>query len=121
MPHLSPQTLTQAEQKALLHATRRNLRYHRIYSLALGTGLRLTEIVGLEDGDVYTPDGKPRNRVRLRPEIAEGGRAGYVFLPDALLAKFRRFYSLRIPSSAPKEVAVASRHAASSSPSVPGR
>src|SRR5712692_280096 len=92
MPHLSPPTLTQGEQKALLRATRRNLRDHLIYSLALGTGLRLAEIVGLNVGDVYTPDGRPRSRVRLRPEIAKGGRAGDVFLPDALLAKLRRFW-----------------------------
>jgi integrase/recombinase XerC len=92
MPHLSPQTLTQAEQQAILRATATNPRDHLIYSLALGTGLRLGEIVGLNVGDVYTPDGRPRNRVRLRPEIAKGGRAGDVFLPDALLAKFRRFW-----------------------------
>jgi len=92
MPHLSPPTLTHAEQKAILRATRRNLRDHLVYSLALGTGLRLAEIVGLNVGDVYTPEGKPRNRLRLRPEIAKNGRAGDVFLPDALLVKFRRFW-----------------------------
>src|SRR5207245_728432 len=92
MPHLSPQTLTRAEQKAILRATRRNLRDHLIYSLALGTGLRLAEIVGLNVGDVDTPEGKPRNRVRLRPEIAKNGRAGDVFLPDALPVKFRKFW-----------------------------
>ena len=92
MPHLSPPTLTHSEQKAILRATRRNLRDHLIYSLALGTGLRLAEIVGLNVGDVYTTEGKPRNRVRLRPEIAKNGRAGDVFLPDALLVKFRRFW-----------------------------
>src|SRR2546422_10821710 len=92
MSHLSPQTLTQAEQRAILRSTRRNLRDHLIYSLALGTGLRLAEIVGLNVGDVYTPEGKPRNRVRLRPEIAKNGRAGDVFLPDALLVKLRKFW-----------------------------
>src|SRR5260221_6010288 len=92
MPNLSPQTLTQPEQKAILQATRRNLRDHLIYSLALGTGLRLAEIVGLNVGDVYTVEGKPRNRVRLRAEIAKNGRAGDVFLPDALLVKFRKFW-----------------------------
>src|SRR5437899_2548399 len=92
MPHLSPPTLTQREQTAILRATRRNLRDHLIYSLALGTGLRLAEIVGLDVGDVYSPDGRPKNRVRLRPEIAKNGRAGDVFLPDALLVKFRRFW-----------------------------
>ena len=92
MAHLSPQTLTHAEQKAILRTTRRNPRDHLIYSLALGTGLRLAEIVGLNVGDVYTPDGKPKNRVRLRPEIAKNGRAGDVFLPDVLVAKLRRFW-----------------------------
>ncbi len=92
MHHLSPPTLTRTEQRAILRATARNLRDHLIYSLALGTGLRLAEIVGLNDGDVYTPEGKPRNRVRLRPEIAKNGRAGDVFLPDALVAKLRKFW-----------------------------
>ena len=66
MPHLSPQTLTRGEQKAILRATARNRRDHLIYSLALGTGLRLAEIVGLNVGDVYGPNGKPKNRLRLR-------------------------------------------------------
>jgi integrase len=92
MPHLSPPTLTRAEQRAILRATATNPRDHLIYSLALGTGLRLAEIVGLNVGDVYTPEGRPRNRIRLRAEIAKGGRVGDVFLPDALLAKFRRFW-----------------------------
>src|SRR2546428_12589829 len=93
MSHLSPQTLTYAEQKAILHATNRNLRDHLIYSLALGTGLRLAEIVGLNVGDVYTSDGRPRNRLRIRPEIAKGGRTGDVFLPDALTGKLRKFWA----------------------------
>jgi len=92
MSHLSPQTLTHAEQRAILRATARNLRDHIIYSLALGTGLRLAEIVGLNVGDVYTLEEQPKDRVHLRPEIAKGGRSGDVFLPDALLAKLRRFW-----------------------------
>src|SRR6266568_2390391 len=92
MPHLSPQTLTHGEQKALLRATARNLRDHLIYSLALGTGLRLAEIVGLNVGDVYIPDGRPKNRVRLRPEIAKNCRADDVLLPVALVAKLRRLW-----------------------------
>jgi len=91
MPHLSPQTLTRGEQRAILRATRPNLRDHLIYSLALGTGLRLAEIVGLNVGDVYTPGGKPKNRIRLRREIAKGGRSSDVFLPDSLVVKLRRF------------------------------
>ncbi len=57
-----------------------------------GTGLRLGELVGLNVGDVYTPDGLPRVRVRIRPEIAKGGRAADVFLPDRLVVKLRRFW-----------------------------
>lgn len=91
MPFLSPQTLTLAEQRAILRATAGNLRDHLVYSLALGTGLRLAEIVGLNVGDVYLPNGMPRTRMRLRPEIAKGGRSSDVFLPDSLVRKFRRY------------------------------
>jgi integrase len=79
MPHLSPPTLTHSEQRAILRATSGNPRDHLIYSLALGTGLRLAEIVGLNVGDVYTSEGRPRNRLKIRPEIAKGGRTGDVF------------------------------------------
>ena len=93
MPHLSPPTLTRSEQKAILRATAGNPRDHLIHSIALGTGLRLAEIVGLNVGDVYSPEGRPRSRLRIRPEIAKGGRKGDVFLPDALMRKFRKFWA----------------------------
>ena len=95
MPYLSPMTLTHAEQKALLQATATCLRDHTIFSLALGTGLRLGEIVGLNVGDVFLDDGTPRTRVQLRREIAKGERVGDVFLPDALIAKLARFWSYK--------------------------
>jgi integrase len=91
MPHLSPTTLTQDEQRLILRATACNVRDHTIVSLALGTGLRLAEVVGLDVGDVFTPDGTPRVRVRVRKEIAKGSRAADVFLPDRLVAKLRRY------------------------------
>jgi len=93
MPHLSPPTLTHSEQKAILRMTARNPRDHLIYSLALGTGLRLAEIVGLNVEDVYIKDRTPRTRLRIRPEIAKGGRTGDVFLPDALMGKLRKFWA----------------------------
>lgn len=95
MPYLSPPTLTQAEQELLLKATGAHPRDHLIFSMALGTGLRLGEIVGLNVGDVFFPDGTPRTRIRLRPEITKGGRIADVFLPDALLLKLRRFLGLQ--------------------------
>lgn len=93
MRHLSPTTLTVDEQRAVLSVTQPNLRDHVIFSLALGTGLRLAEIVGLNVGDVYAPDGTPRVRVRIRKEIAKGGKAADVFLPDRLVVKLRKFWT----------------------------
>ena len=52
----------------------------------------MAEIVGLNVGDVFAPDGTPRVRVRVRKEIAKGGRAADVFLPDRLVAKLKRFW-----------------------------
>ncbi len=95
MSHLSPTTLTQAEQRTILRATAQHPRDHLIYSLALGTGLRLGEIVGLNVGDVFNGNGGPRTRVRIRPEIAKCGKAGDVFLPDKLVAKLRRFRAFK--------------------------
>ena len=95
MPHLSPTTLTQAEQRAILKATAKHPRDHTIFSLALGTGLRLGEIVGLNVGDVFALNGTPRVRVRIRAEIAKGGKAGDVFLPDRLVAKLKKFRAFK--------------------------
>ena len=93
MPYLSPPTLTTDEQKLILRATAKHPRDHLIISLALGTGVRLGEIVGLNVGDVFAADGTPRVRVRIRREIAKGGRAGDVFLPDRLATKMGRFWT----------------------------
>ena len=91
MPCLSPTTLTRTEQRTILRATAKHPRDHLIFSLALGTGLRLGEIVGLNVGDVFNGNGRPRTRIRVRREIAKGGKAGDVFLPDKLVVKLRRF------------------------------
>ncbi len=95
MPTLSPTTLTQVEQRTILRATSKNLRDHLIISLALGTGLRLGEIVGLNVGDVFNGNGRPRTRIRIRPEIAKRGKAGDVFMPDKLVVKLRRFRAFK--------------------------
>ncbi len=91
MPYLSPITLTTSEQTLVLRATARNLRDHLFISMALGTGLRLGEIVGLNVDDVFHSNSQPRVRVRIRGEIAKGGRAADVFLPEKLIPKLRRF------------------------------
>ncbi len=95
MPYLSPSTLTTDEQKLILRATAKHPRDHLIISLALGTGLRLGEIVGLSVGDLFSGNGRPRTRIRIRREIAKRGKAGDVFLPDKLVAKLRRFRAFK--------------------------
>jgi integrase/recombinase XerC len=96
MSHLSPQSLTADELQALLSATVDHPRDHLVFSLALGTGLRLGELTGLVVGDLYFPNGRPRLRVRVRPEIAKRGRGGDVFLPDALEPKLIAFWQYKI-------------------------
>lgn len=95
MPNLAPATLTADEQKAILRFTAGHARDHAIFSLALGTGLRLGELVGLNVGDVFAADGTPRVRVRIRAEIAKGRRAGDVFLPDKLLPKLKKLWAYK--------------------------
>ncbi len=92
MPYLCPPTLTQSEQKLILRVTAKHPRDHAIISMALGTGLRIGELLGLNVGDVFTPTGTPRTRVHIRHEVAKGRRAGDVFLPDRLVAKLERFW-----------------------------
>jgi integrase len=36
--------------------------------MALGTGMRLSELLGLEVGDVFAPDERPKTRIRVRRE-----------------------------------------------------
>jgi len=89
---LPPRTLTEGEQRAILQVTgehARGFRDHVIIATALGTALREHEILALDVGDVFGPDGKPRRRVQLRvfkrsnsdPDTQE------VVLPDNLRAK----------------------------------
>jgi len=90
--------MTRKEQEHLLRASRSNPRDNLILSLALGTGLRLAEIVGLNMGDSYLPNGETRTRIRLRREIAKGGHSSDVFLPDALSPKLERFWGYKLQS-----------------------
>ena len=95
MPYLSPSTLTTDEQKLILRVTAKHPRDHLIISMALGTGLRISELLGLRVGDVFAPDGTPKTRIRVRREIAKRGRAGDVFLPDKLVPKVKRFWRFK--------------------------
>ncbi|MEZ4651952.1 MAG: tyrosine-type recombinase/integrase [Candidatus Eisenbacteria bacterium] len=96
MSRLSPQTLTRDDQQSLLLASAEHPRDHAVFSLALGTGLRLGEIVGMNVGDVYFPNGQLRSRIKVRREIAKRGRVGDVFLPDALVPKLIALWSYKL-------------------------
>ena len=95
MPYLSPSTLTSDEQKLILRVTAKHPRDHLIISMALGTGLRISELLGLNVGDVFAPGGTPKTRIRVRREIAKRGRAGDVFVPDRLMPKVKRFWRFK--------------------------
>lgn len=71
----APETMTAAEQAALLRASQDSPRDHLLYSMALGAGLRPRELLGLNVGDV-SPDGRAvRTRVTLDPVTTKAGRA----------------------------------------------
>ena len=78
MPYLSPPTLTTDEQKLILRVTAKHPRDHAIISMAFGTGLRVSELIGLNVGDVFTPDGTPWAHLDIAgPAFNEGTSYGY--------------------------------------------
>ena len=85
--------MTDAETAMLLGSTGRadgDYRDHIILSVALGAGLRVSEIVLLNVGDVR--NGKGAKGVwTLRPETTKGNVGGTVALPDRLRRKVSRF------------------------------
>jgi len=87
--------MTAAEQANLLRATAAHPapRDHVLYSMALGTGLRLSELLGLIVGDVSPGGREVRRRVAFDPATTKGGRRGEVFLPARLVPKLRAFHT----------------------------
>ena len=79
-----PKTLSAEEQARLLEivAQRGSRRDLALLTLALGTGLRLREVVGLNVGDVTTKAGEAVWRVDLPKKITKGRRGGVAFLPE---------------------------------------
>lgn len=85
-------TLTEAETKAILDATSRSgddLRDHMILAVALGTGLRVSELVALNVGDVRSGKGA-KGLWTLRAETTKGGKGGTTSLPERLRRKVSR-------------------------------
>ena len=95
---LPPRTLTEGEQRAILKVTgehARGFRDHVLLSLALGTALREHEILALNMGEVFGPDGKARRRVQLRvfKRSNDDPTTQEVVLPDSLRAKLGKLRS----------------------------
>jgi integrase/recombinase XerC len=93
---LPPRTMTEGEQRSLLKTTgedARGFRDHVIFSVALGTALREHEILALDVGDVFDPDGRPRRRVSLRvfKRSNDDSAMQEVVLPDNLRAKLDKY------------------------------
>lgn len=91
-----PRTLTETEQATLLKLTgehARGFRDHMLFALALGTGLRESEVLALDVGDVADHRGKVRRRIVLRvfKRCTETPAPQEVFLPDGLVYKLGRF------------------------------
>jgi integrase/recombinase XerC len=89
----TPKTLTAQEQGRLLRAVRAqgSPRDRAILSLALGTGLRLRELRGLNVGDVSTEGKAVAWKVRLDPKTTKGGRGGTAFLVAGVREELRRY------------------------------
>ena len=99
----APETMTAAEQALLLQETAAHddPRDHILYSTALGTGMRLKELLGLNVGDV-SPDGQ-QVRQRIVLQVTKGAKRGEVFLPPRLQKKLKRFLAWKRRKGQPVE------------------
>lgn len=88
-----PRTLSKVEQSRLLRTVSRagSPRDLAILSLALGTGLRLRELVGLNVGHVASNSGEVAWRVDLPRHLTKAGRGGVAFLSQKVRSELRRY------------------------------
>jgi len=88
-----PKTLSAEEQARLLDVVARqgSRRDLALLTLALGTGLRLREIVGLNVGDVTTKAGEVAWRVDLPEGITKGRRGGVAFFSERVRVVLRDY------------------------------
>ena len=89
----TPKTLTDDEVRRVLAASGRgddDLRDHVLLLLAVSTGLRVSELVALDVGDLKNGKGV-KTVVTLRPETTKGHREGEVVLPEKVRRKVVSF------------------------------
>lgn len=85
----TPKTLTDHEVHTLLAVTGRgehDLRDHILLLLAVSTGLRVSEMVALDVGNVRNGKGV-KSVVELKAEHTKGGKGGEVVLPEKVRRK----------------------------------
>lgn len=113
-----PRTMTEPEQAQLLRITgehARGFRDHVLFAMAMGTGLRESELLALDIGDVLGDRGQVKRRITLRvfKRCTEDPAPQEVFLPDSLHYKLGRFLAWkkqRGESLAPDAPLFVSRH-----------
>lgn len=94
-----PKTLTEVEQTALLKITDTTdtARDHMLFSIALGTGLRESELVALNVGDVTNPRTKRASRrvvLSVYKRSSKGTDTGVpqeIMFPDSVVRKLNKF------------------------------
>ncbi len=101
----SPRIITPQEQKRLLRAVRAHgsPRDRALLSLALGTGLRLRELRGLNVGDVCTDGTAVVWKIALDPKLTKGGRGGVAFLVAGVREELRRYLRWKHRAKEPLE------------------
>ena len=85
VPQTLPVVLSQDEVARLLAAVT-NLKHHTALSLAYGTGLRASEVIGLKVTDIDS------QRVTLRVEQGMGCKDRYAMLSPLLLERLRNWW-----------------------------
>lgn len=87
VPHTLPVVLSREEVARLIAAVR-NLKHQTALSVAYGSGLRASEVIGLKVGDVDS------ERMTLRVEQGKGRKDRYAMLSPVLLERLRAWWRL---------------------------
>lgn len=89
----APKSLTKREERALIRAVRSAAwpRDRAILTVALGTGLRLRELAGLNVGNVCPGGAEIAWKFLLDPKLTKCGKGGIAYLTPAVRVEVARF------------------------------
>src|SRR5687768_14144826 len=115
-----PRTISKAEERRLLATVRAqgSRRDVAILTLALGTGLRLRELRGLNVGDVRVDGESTAWRVVLDPATTKGKRGGVAYLPGQLRQELGRFLKWKVRSGEPTGTGVGALRLEAEAPAI---